>query len=181
MPKVNLFLPFISGIHDCRHQVYSSEAVVQRLLEEDAFKQKRYNHPLGYIINMILTYFERKVNLLGVIHRLSTVLDYCPKLKYRGFCQEKRAERVICAGIIGNRIGFLPEKVAPPLWYVYYFRESRTIPTSMSCQNGMHLGGSSPLSRRMHREASGSEGFWTTMVYHYGICMGETVYTAEFS
>ena len=154
---------------------------MQRLLEEDAFKQKRYNHPLGYIINMILTYFERKVNLFGFIHRLSTVLDYCPKLKYRGFCQEKRAERVICAGIIGNRIGFLPEKVAPPLWYLNYFRESRTIPTSMSCQNGMHLGGSSPLSRRMHREASGSEGFWTTMVYHYGVCMGETVYTVDFS
>ena len=40
------------------------EAVVQRLLEEDAFKQKRYNHPLGYIINMILTYFEPKVKFL---------------------------------------------------------------------------------------------------------------------
>ena len=52
-------------IHDCRHQVTSSEAVVQRLLEEDAFKQKRYNHPLGYIINMILTYFCRKVKFLS--------------------------------------------------------------------------------------------------------------------
>ena len=52
----------------------------------------------------------------------------------------------IFAGICGTRQWFLPEKVAPPLWYEHYFRESRTIPTSMSCQNGMHLGGSSPLS-----------------------------------
>ena len=50
-----------------------------------------------------------------------------------GFYQKKRAERVICAGICGNRIRFLPEKVAPPLWYLNYFRESRTLPTSMSC------------------------------------------------
>ena len=28
---------------------------------------------------------------------------------------------------------------------------------------------------------SGSEGFWTTMVYHYGVCMGETVYSVDFS
>ena len=95
--------------HDCRHQVTRSEAVVQRLLEEDAFKQKRYNHPLGYIINMILTYFEPKVNLF------ESYPQFYPQV-LAGFCQEKRAERVICAGIIGNRVLFLPEKVAPPLW-----------------------------------------------------------------
>ena len=50
-----------------------------------------------------------------------------------GFCQEKRAERVICAGIIGILCKRLPEKVAPPLWSIHYFRESRTLPTSMSC------------------------------------------------
>ena len=140
---------------------------MQRHNEEDAFSVKRYNHPLGYIINMILTYF-------------------CSKVKFFTMCrvenyQKKWAERTIVAGNSGTRCRNLPEKVAPPLWYIHYFRESRTIPTSMSCQNGMHLGGSSPLSRRMHREASGSEGFWTTMVYHYGICMGETVYTVDFS
>ena len=79
MPKVNLFLPLFLVFHDCRHQVTRPEAVVQRLLEEDAFKQKRYNHPLGYIINMILTYFESKVNLLGVIHssihRAETIIE----------------------------------------------------------------------------------------------------------
>ena len=48
-----------------RHQVYSSEAVVQRHNEEDAFSVKRYNHPLGYIINMILTYFCSKVKFLS--------------------------------------------------------------------------------------------------------------------
>ena len=65
----NMYLTIMSTlytvIHDCRHQVTSSEAVVQRLLEEDAFKQKRYNHPLGYIINMILTYFCGKVKFLS--------------------------------------------------------------------------------------------------------------------
>ena len=33
---------------------------MQRHNEEDAFSVKRYNHPLGYIINMILTYFSSR-------------------------------------------------------------------------------------------------------------------------
>ena len=56
----------ITGIHDCRHQVTSSEAVVQRHSEEDAFTVKRYNHPLGYIINMILTYFDSNVKFCNM-------------------------------------------------------------------------------------------------------------------
>ena len=42
---------------EARHQVYSSEAVVQRHNEEDAFSVKRYNHPLGYIINNDINIF----------------------------------------------------------------------------------------------------------------------------
>jgi len=142
---------------------------------------KRYNHPLGYIINMILTYFESKVNLFTLIHRLSTVLE-CSRNPYiGGFCQEKRAKRVRVARNIGTRYWFLPEKVAPPLWYIHYFRGVQNYPYKYALLKAVHLGGSSPLSRRMHREASGSEGFWTTMVYHYGVCMGETVYTVDFS
>ena len=43
-----------------RHQVTRPEAVVQRLVEEDAFNQKRYNHPLGYIINNDINIFWAK-------------------------------------------------------------------------------------------------------------------------
>ena len=43
---------------------------------------------------------------------------------------------------------------------------------------GMHLGGSSPLSILPQWMA---KPFWTTMVYHYGVYMGETVYIVEIS
>ena len=65
--------------------------------------------------------------------KLSTGYSQFYDVYLGGFYQKKRAERVICAGICGNRCVYLPEKVAPPLWYLNYFRESRTIPTSMSC------------------------------------------------
>ena len=104
----------IAGIHDCRHQVTSSEAVVQRLLEEDAFKQKRYNHPLGYIINMILTYFSRKVK----------------------FCNRRLPEKVSganhCCRKYWHTVSIFARKSGSSTTIqtvIYHYCEPRTLPT----------------------------------------------------
>ena len=102
------------------------EAVVQRLLEEDAFKQKRYNHPLGYIINMILTYFESKVNLF------KTYPQDMHNAQWRITNKSERSEPLL-PEIVAHGVGFCQKK-----WLLHYDRngnlpycEPRTIPTSM--------------------------------------------------
>ena len=51
-------------------------------------------------------------------------------------------------------------------------------PDKYALAKTVHLGGSSPLSLTPQWMA---KPFWTTMVYHYGVYMGETVYSVEIS
>ena len=123
---------------------------------------------------MILTYFDSKVNLFGVIHssihRAETVLWVVFAKK------NERSE------------SFVPELLAycvkgcQKKWLLHYGRYTILGSPELSRQvclaEGMHLGGSSPLSIL---PLGGCEAFWTTEFYHYGVCMGETVYTVGFS
>ena len=61
---------------------------------------------------------------------------------------------------------------------IYTILGSPELSRQVCLAEGMHLGGSSPLSIL---PLGGCEAFWTTEFYHYGVCMGETVYTVGFS
>ena len=123
---------------------------------------------------MILTYFERKVNLLGVIHssihRAETVL-------WVVFAKKNERSESFVPEFVVTVTGFCQKK-----WLLHYgintILGSPELSRQVCLAEGMHLGGSSPLSIL---PLGGCEAFWTTEFYHYDPYMGETVYTVGFS
>ena len=61
--------------------------------------------------------------------KLSTGYSQFYDVLIRGFCHNFWTVESKVTTISERCVRFLPEKVAPPLWCINYFRESRTYPT----------------------------------------------------
>ena len=104
---------------------------------------------------MILTYFEGKVNLLGVIHSSIHRAEIPFGVVFTR--KNERSESFVPEFVVTVN-GFYQKK-----WLLHYGRYTILGSPELSRQvclaEGMHLGGSSPLS---NLPLGGCEAFWTT-------------------